>query len=215
MQRCRENWFQVEGATRTKVQLQPSLLNLKLLNPETTKYISELGGVQPLYVLAQKEFSERQSDRLRVSYQYRTPVKNTSGQARGLYLRTQWATLFTMKRKMGRGRRPPSSSSLSRHKASIISSSSTSGGGVFLSPCSQTQTVMELFKSIEKWWWQFSCSVVSDSSDPLDYSPPGSSVHGILQARILEWVAISFSRVSSQPRNRIQVSCTAGRFFTN
>ena len=44
-------------------------------------------------------------------------------------------------------------------------------------------------------------SVVSDSCDPMDCSPPGSSVHGILQARILEWVAISFSRVSSQPRN--------------
>ena len=36
--------------------------------------------------------------------------------------------------------------------------------------------------------------------DPMDYSPPGSSVHGILQARILEWVAIPFSRESSQPR---------------
>ena len=36
-------------------------------------------------------------------------------------------------------------------------------------------------------------SVVSDSLDPMDWSPPGSSVHGILQARILEWVAISFS----------------------
>ena len=36
---------------------------------------------------------------------------------------------------------------------------------------------------------------------PLDYSPPGSSMHGILQARIIEWVAISFSRGSSQPRN--------------
>ena len=36
--------------------------------------------------------------------------------------------------------------------------------------------------------------------DPKDYSPPGSSVHGILQARILEWVTISFSRRSSQPR---------------
>ena len=36
--------------------------------------------------------------------------------------------------------------------------------------------------------------------DPVDYSPPGSSVHGILQARILEWVTISFSRESSQPR---------------
>ena len=37
--------------------------------------------------------------------------------------------------------------------------------------------------------------------DPLDYSLPGSSIHGILQARILEWVAISFSRGSSRPRN--------------
>ena len=50
--------------------------------------------------------------------------------------------------------------------------------------------------------------------DPMDYSLPGSSVHGILQARILEWVVISFSRGSFQPRNRTQVSCTAGRFFT-
>ena len=41
----------------------------------------------------------------------------------------------------------------------------------------------------------------------------GSSVHGILQAWILEWVAISFSRGFSQPRNRTQVSCIAGRFF--
>ena len=49
----------------------------------------------------------------------------------------------------------------------------------------------------------------------MDYSPPGSSVHGILQARILEWVAISFSRGSSQPRDWIQVSRIAGRFFAN
>jgi len=46
---------------------------------------------------------------------------------------------------------------------------------------------------------------------PMDCSPPGSSVNGILQARILEWVATSFSRGSSQPRNRTQVSCIAGR----
>ena len=55
---------------------------------------------------------------------------------------------------------------------------------------------------------------MSDSCDPMEYSPPGSSVHGIFQARMLEWVAISFSRGSSQPRDRTQVSCTAGRFFT-
>ena len=42
----------------------------------------------------------------------------------------------------------------------------------------------------------------------------GSSIHGILQARILEWVAISFSRESSQHRDWTQVSCTAGRLFT-
>ena len=45
-------------------------------------------------------------------------------------------------------------------------------------------------------------------------SPPGSSVHGILQARTLEYVAISFSRGSSQPRDPTWVSRTAGRFFT-
>ena len=50
--------------------------------------------------------------------------------------------------------------------------------------------------------------------DPMDCSPPGSSVHWILQARILEWVAISFSRGSSQLRDRTQVSCIAGRRFT-
>ena len=47
-----------------------------------------------------------------------------------------------------------------------------------------------------------------------DCSPPGSSVHGISQARILGWVAIAFSRGSSQPRDQTQVSCTAGRFST-
>ena len=47
--------------------------------------------------------------------------------------------------------------------------------------------------------------------DPVDCSPPGSSVHGILQARILEWVAISFSRGSSWPRDQTWVSHIAGR----
>ena len=52
-------------------------------------------------------------------------------------------------------------------------------------------------------------------ANPMDCSPPDSSVHEIFQARILEWVAISFSRGSSQPRDRTRVSCTAGRFFTD
>ena len=51
--------------------------------------------------------------------------------------------------------------------------------------------------------------------DPTDYSSPGSSVHGILQVRTLEWTAIRFSRGSSQPRDQTQVSCIVGRFFTS
>ena len=46
--------------------------------------------------------------------------------------------------------------------------------------------------------------------DPMDYT-----AHGILQVRKLEWVAYPFSRVSSQPRDRTQVSCIAGKFFTS
>ena len=56
---------------------------------------------------------------------------------------------------------------------------------------------------------------VSDSCNPMDFSLPGSSVYGILQTVIVEWVAISFSRGSSQPQNQTWVSCIAGRFFTN
>ena len=50
--------------------------------------------------------------------------------------------------------------------------------------------------------------------DPTKCSLPGSCVHGILQARILEWIAIPFSRASSWPRDWTQVSCIVGRFFT-
>ena len=49
---------------------------------------------------------------------------------------------------------------------------------------------------------------------PMDCSLSGSSVHGILQARMLEWVSIPFSRRSSQPRDQTQVSCIAAKFFT-
>ena len=48
---------------------------------------------------------------------------------------------------------------------------------------------------------------------PMDHSLPGSSVHGILQARILEWVAMPSSRGSSQPRDATRGSCIAGGFF--
>ena len=79
-----------------------------------------------------------------------------------------------------------------------------------------------LFQSFNPrwWWWWFSRSIMSDSCDPVDCSPPGSSVHGIFQARILEWVASSFSK--DLPDSRIKPrspalkadSCFAGGFFT-
>ena len=56
-----------------------------------------------------------------------------------------------------------------------------------------------------------SCSTLWDT---MDCRLPGSSIHGISQARILEWVAISFSRGSSQPRDQTPVSCIADGFFT-
>ena len=84
----------------------------------------------------------------------------------------------------------------------------TSGKGVqqdhILSPC--------LFNLYTE------CVLIAQSCpalcDPTDCSPPGPSVHGILQTWILEPVAIPFSRGSSQPRDRTWVSCIAGSFFT-
>ena len=59
------------------------------------------------------------------------------------------------------------------------------------------------------------CFIVSDSFvTPMNYSPPGPSVHGIPQARILEWVAISFSRGSSDPGIKLTSPELAGNYFT-
>ena len=93
-----------------------------------------------------------------------------------------------------------------------------------------TKTKLRFLKSIRKrcvlftqgeFLWSnnvFVCVLVTQScltlGNPMDCSPPGSSVHGILQARILEWVAIPLSRGSSWPRDQIQVFLIAGRFFT-
>ena len=58
----------------------------------------------------------------------------------------------------------------------------------------------------------FSCQVMSSSFEtPMDYSLPGSSVHGIFQASMLEWVAISFLRGSSQLKDRTHISCIGGK----
>ena len=64
------------------------------------------------------------------------------------------------------------------------------------------------------WWWLFGHSeFIQLFCDPMDCSPSGSSVYGISQARILEWVAISFSKGSSLPRDWTWVSCIAGLFL--
>ena len=67
-----------------------------------------------------------------------------------------------------------------------------------------------------KWKWNRKCWSLKcfQLCNPIDYSPPGSSVHRILQARILEWVAISFSEGSSRPRDQTRISCVGGRFLT-
>ena len=74
------------------------------------------------------------------------------------------------------------------------------------------------FTLILQLWSGCCCCSVSKScltlSNPMDCSPPDHSVHGILQARILEWVVIPFSSGSSQPRHQTWVSCIAGGFFT-
>ena len=62
--------------------------------------------------------------------------------------------------------------------------------------------------------WKLVAQFCPTLGDPMDWSPPVSSAHGILQARIQGWVAIPFSRGSSWPRDWTWVSCTAGKFFT-
>ena len=77
--------------------------------------------------------------------------------------------------------------------------------------------VPSLQKVIHKVMTLSSCEVAQlcpTLCSPTDCSLPGSSIHGIFQARVLQWVAISFSRGSSRPRDRTLVSCTAGRRFT-
>ena len=56
-----------------------------------------------------------------------------------------------------------------------------------------------------------SCPILCD---PMDCCPPGSSVYGMSQERILKWFAVSFSRGSSRLRDRTCISCLAGRYFT-
>ena len=73
--------------------------------------------------------------------------------------------------------------------------------------CCPPETITTLFIGYMKVTVAQSCLTLCN---PVDYT-----VQGILQARILEWVAVPFSRVSSQPRDQTQVSHIAGRFFTS
>ena len=78
----------------------------------------------------------------------------------------------------------------------------------------------ETVKNLGPWWHRYVCMYVLVAQscltfcDPMDCSLPGSSIRGIFQTRILEWVAISFSRRSSWPRDWTWVSCIVGRCFT-
>ena len=77
---------------------------------------------------------------------------------------------------------------------SLRTDSSSQLYSVYVQACSVAQSCLTL--------WSHDCS------------PPGCSVHGIFQAKILEWVVISFSRGSSWPRDQTRISCITGRFFT-
>ena len=84
----------------------------------------------------------------------------------------------------------------------------------FLYLCKQCHKCLMLYKPV----WKVKVSVAQSClslCDTMDCTPPTSPVRGISQERILEWVAIPFSRRLSQPRDQIQVFCIAGRFLTN
>ena len=94
---------------------------------------------------------------------------------------------------------------------------------VFLSVCEKVegfylcmQIIIDGFWNLQvafPFHWRLAQSYPTLCS-PMDCNLSGSSVHGIFQARVLEWVAISFSTGSSQPRDQTQVSCIAGSHFT-
>ena len=90
-------------------------------------------------------------------------------------------------------------------------------GVCFRKPCEDADTHREdSHRNTEAKIVVVSCSIVSDSVSPqtVAHLSMGFSVHGILQERPLEWIAIPFSRGSSQPRDWTWVSCISVRFFT-
>ena len=77
----------------------------------------------------------------------------------------------------------------------------------------QLLLIDQLQRHWRNWLWKVKVKVAQ--SCPTLCNPMGYTVHGILQARILEWVAVFFSRGSSWPRNQSQVSCMEGEYFTS
>ena len=89
---------------------------------------------------------------------------------------------------------------------------------VFLDPCCSVSNLLLFGVSLSHRMYAFLKVLVAQSRptlcDTMDYSLPGSSVHGILQAKILEWVAMLFSRGYSWPRDQTCISYITGGFFT-
>ena len=108
------------------------------------------------------------------------------------------------------------------HKKDGVSSSEVDAHRVSYTEWSKSEREKQIsytnaYRYNLKKWWKVKVLVIQlcpTLCGLMGYSLPGCSVHGILQARILEWAAIPFSRGSSQPRDGIWVSCMAGRFFT-
>ena len=103
------------------------------------------------------------------------------------------------------------------HNLVVITVTSPTAGGHLCDTLTWMNTD-ELHMTVYTGWLYNVCVLVAQSCltlcDLMDYNPPGSTVHGILHARTQEWVAIAFSRGSSQLRVWTQVSCIVGRFFT-
>ena len=94
---------------------------------------------------------------------------------------------------------------------------------IFNQDCQQWQySLNDTFLYLDPWkinyafiqLWIYIENIIKTLCDPMDCHLPGSPVHGILQTKIVEWIAYPFSRASSQCRDRTQVSCIAGGFFT-
>ena len=127
-----------------------------------------------------------------------------------------WVTIACSQGSQWRSRRQPRSISEDRRRREtamtqavlVIQNVDSSVGRLFV--CLFSPSSLD-----ERGWWVLvaqSCPTLCYSV--VDCSPPDSSVHGILLARILEWVAISFSRASSQPKDWTQVSHISGKSFT-